>query len=158
MLRITRRADYALRLLLELSAAAPGGRTAARRLALRAGVPLPFLHKVGADLRRAGLLHAQPGTGGGLALAVPPHRITLRAVFEAVEGPVALSACLVRPDECPRAGHCPAHPALARVQAAVVGELEGITLQDMLDAAGAARLPASSRAPAPALAERPGVS
>ena len=156
MLRITRRADYALRLLLELGAAPSGGRLASRLLSRRAGIPLPFLHKVSADLQRAGLVLAQPGPRGGLALAAPPDRITLRAVFEAVEGPVALNACLVRPAECPRTRRCPAHRSLARLQDLVVGEFEGTTLQDLLDEARVGSLQPSSLEAAPALAETPG--
>jgi len=122
MFRLSRRADYAVRTLLEL-AAAEGDRLTAQLVAKRGSIPLPFLRKVVADLVAAELVETQPGPTGGLSLTRPAAGISVLDAIEAIEGSVCLNACLLRPDECPRDRICPAHTFWGRLQAMVVAEL-----------------------------------
>jgi Rrf2 family protein len=87
--KISAKADYAVRAGAEL-AAAPGGRLVkGEELARAQAIPLEFLENILREMRVAGLVVAQRGTDGGYALARPANEITVAAVLEAVEGPLA---------------------------------------------------------------------
>jgi Rrf2 family protein len=126
--QITRRTDYAVRILLALGENR-GGRLPAKRVAESMGIPRSFLHKIAADLVKANLVTTHPGPGGGLELAQPPEEITLLTILEAIEGPVCLNICLLRPRECPRDQICPAHDFWGWLQAMIVQELRSTTLK-----------------------------
>jgi Rrf2 family protein len=105
---ITRRTDYAIRLMLALAESA-GGPISVRELAERQNVPYPFARGIQRDLVAAGLAQTKRGTSGGLSLARPAVEITLLDVIEAVEGPIALNICTTDPDWCERMGSCSVH-------------------------------------------------
>src|ERR1043166_1927026 len=93
-MRLSSMADYAV---VTMSAAArhEGGiRFTAAMLAQETGLPLPTVQKLVSRLAGAGLLRASRGVGGGLDLARSPRAITLAEIVEAVEGPIALTACV----------------------------------------------------------------
>ncbi|MEK6529950.1 MAG: Rrf2 family transcriptional regulator, partial [candidate division NC10 bacterium] len=100
----------------------------------RTGVPRAYLSKIIQALARVGLVRTQRGTRGGIALLEEPQAITLRQVIEAVEGPIYLNRCLVRPGLCPRDRFCPVHPVWARIQAIVTQELDSVRVGDLVDA------------------------
>ena len=128
MFRLSRRADYATRVLLEL-AIAPDQKLTAQEAARRCGIRLPFFRKSVADLVAAGLIFTQPGPSGGLALARDPSEISMLNVIESVEGSVCLNACLLHPDECSRNRVCPAHTFWGRLQLMVIDELQSANLE-----------------------------
>jgi Rrf2 family protein len=89
-MRISAKADYAVRAAAELAAASPGGRPIkGDQLAAAQGIPPRFLENILADLRHAGLLSARRGADGGYALTRTPSEISVAAVLRAVEGPLA---------------------------------------------------------------------
>jgi Rrf2 family protein len=132
MFQITRRADYAVRIMLELGDKADGQRLPAAQIAQSANVPLAFLRKIVADLVKAGLVQTYSGPTGGLALAQPAASINMRQILEAIEGPVCLNTCLLRPEECHRDLACPAHGFLGRLQASIVQQLQNATLDKLV--------------------------
>ncbi len=107
-MEITRRTDYAIRLMLAL-AEGDGGPISVRELAERQDVPYPFARGIQRDLVAAGLATTKRGAAGGLCLARPASEITLLDVIEAVEGPIALNMCTADPDWCQRMGACSVH-------------------------------------------------
>jgi Rrf2 family protein len=130
MFRLSRRADYATRVLLEL-AIAKDQKLTAQEAAKRCGIRLPFLRKAVADLVASGLIFTQPGPGGGMTLARPVSQISMLDVIEALEGSICMNACLLRPDECQRNRTCPAHTFWGRLQMLIVGELRTATLDKL---------------------------
>lgn len=86
--KVTAKAEYAVRAMLELSATGDG-LIKGERIARSQAIPLKFLENILVDLRHADLVHAQRGSEGGYRLARDPQEITLGAVFRAVEGPLA---------------------------------------------------------------------
>jgi Rrf2 family protein len=129
---LTRRADYAVRIMLELGTEADRQRVPASQVAQRAGIPLPFLRKIVADLSRSGLVRAYSGPTGGLELAQRAANINLVHIIEAIEGPICLNTCLLRPQECPRDKICPAHNFLGRLQANIIQQLQEATLDKLV--------------------------
>jgi Rrf2 family transcriptional regulator, iron-sulfur cluster assembly transcription factor len=128
MLQISRRADYATRIMLELALQAEDGPISSLLLARRAAVPHSFLHKIVGDLVKAGLVRSIKGPHGGLSLARPLQNINMRHIVEAADGPVCLNACLLRPHECPRDRVCPGHSFWGRMQKNFLEQLEAGTL------------------------------
>ena len=88
-MRVSAKADYALRACIELAAAEDGVHVKGERIAQAQEVPLKFLENILGDLRQAGLVRCQRGAEGGYWLARPAAEITLAEVIRAVEGPLA---------------------------------------------------------------------
>jgi Rrf2 family protein len=87
--KISAKADYAVRAAAELAAAPSGVLVKGEELARAQGIPLEFLENILRELRVAGLIVAQRGTDGGYALVRPAGEITVAAVLDAVEAPLA---------------------------------------------------------------------
>src|SRR3954454_15276342 len=86
--RVSAKADYAVRAALEL-AAAEDGPLKGERIAEAQGIPLKFLENILIELRHDGLVRSQRGPDGGYWLAKPPEEIAVADVIRAVEGPLA---------------------------------------------------------------------
>ncbi len=133
MFPLTRRADYAARIMLELGDKTNSGhRVPALLVAQKAGIPLAFLRKIVADLVKAGLVRTYSGPSGGLELAQPAANINLAHIIEAIEGPICLNICLLRANECPRDKVCPVHNVLGRLQANIIQQLQEVTLDKLV--------------------------
>ena len=89
-MRITAKADYAVRAAAELAAAEADGRPVkGEQLASAQGIPQNFLENILTELRRAGIVRTRRGADGGYFLARPAREITIADVLRAVEGPLA---------------------------------------------------------------------
>ncbi|WP_326525447.1 RrF2 family transcriptional regulator [Sphingomonas sp.] len=129
-MRLTAQADYAV---VMLSAAARhcgvSGRLNATLIAEETGLPLPTVQKLVSRLSAAGLIESARGTGGGFRLARPPATISLADIVEAIEGPIALTACVeAGAHDCAVEGNCRVKPHMSHVNGAVRGALAGVTL------------------------------
>jgi Rrf2 family protein len=87
-MRVSAKADYAIRAVLELAAAGDGP-VKGERIAHAQNIPLKFLENILLELRHDGLVASQRGVEGGYWLARPPEEITLAEVIRAVDGPLA---------------------------------------------------------------------
>ena len=105
----------------------------ATTLAAETGIPLPTAQKLVSRLSGAGLLESSRGTGGGVRLSRPPATITLADVVEAVEGPIALTAC-VEGQDCTIGQDCSLRPHWPVINGALRGALAGIPLTQLADA------------------------
>jgi Rrf2 family protein len=88
-MRISAKADYAVRATLEL-AAADDPPVKGERLAHAQGIPLKFLENILIDLRHASIVASQRGPDGGYRLARPAGEVTVADVVRAVDGPLAV--------------------------------------------------------------------
>src|SRR3954451_9202791 len=86
--RVSAKADYALRAVIELAASADGAVTG-ERIGAAEEIPLKFLENILGDLRHAGIVRSQRGVEGGYWLGRAPAAITVAEVVRAVEGPIA---------------------------------------------------------------------
>ena len=132
MFQISRRADYALRIMIELGVAGEQQRLQSREISNLTAVPKAFLHKISADLVKAGLVRTYSGPNGGLTLNRSLPEINLLHILEAVEGPLLVNICQLRPGECPRDQICPGHDFWGRLQASIGRQLEEETLEKMV--------------------------
>ncbi|HEY8315269.1 MAG TPA: RrF2 family transcriptional regulator [Gaiellaceae bacterium] len=88
-MRITAKADYAVRAAVELAASGGAGPVKADQIAEAQGIPFNFLENILAELRRAGIVESRRGASGGYLLARPAADVSLADVIRAVEGPLA---------------------------------------------------------------------
>lgn len=121
--------------MIELGQREENASISAREISRRTAVPKAFLHKIVADLVKASLVRTFSGPTGGLALAKPARTITALQIIEAIEGPICVNVCLVRPHECPRDLVCPAHSLWGRLQAMIVSELQTTTVAQLAEEA-----------------------
>jgi len=87
-MRVSAKADYAVRAAAELAAAAEGP-VKGERLADAQDIPLQFLEHILLELKHAGIVRARRGAKGGYWLARPADDITIAEIVRAVEGPIA---------------------------------------------------------------------
>src|SRR5213082_1233335 len=88
-MRISAKADYAVRAAVELAAAPDKRPVKAERIANAQDIPLNFLENILGELRHAGIVRSQRGADGGFRLAKPATQVTVADVIRAVEGPLA---------------------------------------------------------------------
>src|SRR6202046_3141371 len=88
-MRISAKADYAVRAVAELAADEGEKPVKAERIANAQGIPLNFLEHILGALRHAGLVRSHRGGEGGFRLAKPADQLTVADVIRAVEGPLA---------------------------------------------------------------------
>ena len=130
-MRLSNLADYAV---ITMSAAAShcgGERTSASALAVETGLPKPTVQKLVSKLTAAGLLRSLRGANGGLQLARPAAAITVADIVEAVEGPIALTACIENAGECDHEVRCTMKPHWPLINTALRGALADINLTQL---------------------------
>lgn len=143
LMHVGRRVDYAVRALAYL-AAQPEGRVVCRtEIEARQHVPRSFLAKILRRLVAAGMLESVSGVHGGFRLSRPPATVTIRQIYEAVEGELAIIECL-RGDVCSFDPVCSQIDVWRGAQRRLAAYLDGISIADLADSQGlAARLAAA---------------
>ncbi|MFC4727850.1 SUF system Fe-S cluster assembly regulator [Coralloluteibacterium thermophilus] len=131
MLRVTKLTDYAT-VVLTVLAARPGDVHSAAELADAAGLEGPTVSKVLKPLAQAGLVDGFRGASGGYRLARAPADITLIEIVEAIEGPLAITACADHGGHCDIAARCGARASWRRINDVLADTLRGMTLAEML--------------------------
>jgi FeS assembly SUF system regulator len=148
MLRLSKLTDYAVVVMVRLAEVSPGATADMQTspgIAAATGVPEPTVAKVLKTLAASGLVTSQRGARGGYRLARPLHEIPVAEVIAAVDGPIALVACVDgSPTECESQNLCPVRGRWDPVNDALQRALGAITLADMSDAG----IPAIFRVPA----------
>ena len=134
-MRLSSMADYAV---VTMSAAARhcgGVKVSSAELAAETGLPAPTVQKLVSILTAAGLLRSSRGVGGGLKLARPAAAISLADIVEAVEGPIALTACVDHgKHDCALESACAVRPHWGAVNAAMRGALADVPLTRLAQA------------------------
>ena len=131
MIRLTRQADYGILLLVQVASEPAGSVQAAPDLAAATGIPVPMVSKILKTLARAGLLVSHRGPHGGYHLASSPADISLANVIEALDGPIAMTACTGGDHDCSLETRCCVQPHWQHVNRAVVEALSRVSLADI---------------------------
>lgn len=128
-MRLSSMADYAVVVMAAAARHCGGVRVSAGQLAEETGLPAPTVQKLVSRLTAGGLLRSSRGVGGGLKLARPAAAITLADIVEAVEGPIALTACVEHGrHDCSLESACVVRPHWAVVNDALRGALASVPL------------------------------
>src|ERR1700734_4188532 len=133
MLKLTKKADYALMAMKHLADHAhEGTRSAsAKDVADSFGIPPEALAKILQRLVKAGLLHSQHGTNGGYRLARDPGTISAFEVIRAIDGPLFITSCITVRGECDQTERCTIKEPLRRVNESIEQVLRRISISEM---------------------------
>lgn len=128
-MRLSSFADYAVVMMSAAARHCGHAQMNAAEMAAETNIPLPTVQKLISRLSSAGLLRSVRGAGGGFKLARPAAAITLADVIEAIEGPIAMAACVeTGKHDCGLEGSCRMQPHWPVVNEAVRGALAGVSL------------------------------
>jgi Rrf2 family protein len=103
---VSRRTDYAIRILAELARRPKGERVSARRLGEDLFIPYAFARRIVTQLNRAGFVTTRRGIGGGVGLARPAQDINLRQIVSSLDGPIVFNECTHDPATCALSPNC----------------------------------------------------
>jgi Rrf2 family protein len=136
-MRISRRAEYALRALLLIAKDQNERIHQIQELSERGNIPVKFLEQILLSLRNEGLLTSKRGVGGGYSLRKRPSDIVVLDIIELLDGPIAPLPCaLERPGEpcgCPDPTRCPLRPLMRQAREMIRDLFSSKTVQDLLD-------------------------
>lgn len=143
MLRLSKKADYALLAMRHLAANADRGAVSARELAEAYDLPPELLAKVLQKLVRGQLLTSIQGIRGGYGLARPAAAISVAAVINAVDGPLTVTACSESNHTCEQYAKCDIRDPLWQIKDRIVSALEDTSIAglaaDLVPASATAR-------------------
>lgn len=128
MFGLTKKADYGLELMITLAKNYDKGPVSLFKIAKEKKLPFKYLEQVVPNLRKAGLIKAKEGRGGGYFLKKEPKDISVAEVVEVLEGPVEVGACF----GCPKATICGQRDVWAEVGDKVRETIEDKTLADLI--------------------------
>ena len=129
-MRLSNLADYAVIIMGQAAAHCGDGRVSAAELANESDLPVPTVQRLVSRLTGAGLLRSVRGAKGGLQLGRPAAAITVADIVEAVEGPIALTAC-VDQAPCDYEAGCAMKPHWPVINSAVRNALAEISLDQL---------------------------
>ena len=132
MLRLTKLTDYGILLLTHI-AADETRLFASNDLSNATRVPSPTVSKVLQTLLGAGLLESIRGAKGGYRLARPAAEISVREIIDCFEGGIALTECNLDESSCDQLSVCATQNNWRRINEAVRGALDNISLKDMTE-------------------------
>ncbi|GAB4406356.1 MAG: Rrf2 family transcriptional regulator [Thermodesulfovibrionales bacterium] len=103
-----------------------------KEISERQEVSVPYLEQILNKLRRGGLIKSVKGPGGGYLLSRRPDEISIAAILNELEGPVAITSCLDPEEGCSRVDGCVIHLLWKSLGAGIEAFLETITLNDLI--------------------------
>jgi Rrf2 family protein len=131
MLRLSKKADYALMAMKHLALRGDGS-SSAREIASLYDIPIELLAKILQRLVRRGLLASQQGTRGGYQLARMPALISVADVIQAIDGPVTVTACAdSEGSSCEQFAKCNVRDPLWRVRERILSALGECTIAEL---------------------------
>ena len=131
MLRLSKKADYALMAMKHLALRGDRGSSSAREIAEQYDIPIELLAKVLQRLVRKGLLASHQGTRGGYQLVRAPAHVSVADVIEAIDGPVAITACSTDDGACEQFAKCNVRDPLWRVRERILSALGECTIAEL---------------------------
>ena len=138
-MRLSKKSEYGLRAMIELTQEYGCGLVQRKVLADRQNIPLGFLEMILLSLKNAGLIGSRRGMNGGVFLIKPPREVTLGQIIRILDGPLAPIACVSQTAyqkcvDCPHAGTatCPIQRIMLDVRNAIASVLDFYSLEDFV--------------------------
>ena len=131
-MRLSTRAQYAVRALVDLSLNSDGRPVALKEIAQREDIPLNYLEQLFFRLKKGAIVASVRGPGGGYVLARTGSLIRVGEIIATVEEPLNPVACLDEGDtSCTRVARCVTHNVWKGLGERIRGFLDSITLEDL---------------------------
>jgi Rrf2 family protein len=136
-MRISAIEEYGLRCLISLAREGKGGQLSISDMAEREGISVPYASKLLSILRKAGLVTAERGRGGGFSIARDPAEIDLYEIITSLGGPIIdpdhCAKFSGQEDECVHIDDCSVHHVLGGLAGYIQSFLSRTTLADLVD-------------------------
>src|SRR5688500_5757357 len=131
MLRLSKKADYALMAMKHLAQKTGVSSTSAREIAEQYDIPIELMAKVLQRLVRTGLLVSTQGTRGGYTLSRPSTLISVADVIQAIDGPFTVTACSTENVGCEQYSKCNIRDPLWQIRERIAEALGTVTIAAM---------------------------
>ena len=131
MLRLSKKADYALMAMKHLAVRPDAASASAREIAEQYDIPIELMAKVLQRLARRGLVTSHQGTRGGYRLARPSAVISVADIIQAIDGPVTVTACSSESENCGQYSKCSVRDPLWRIKDRILSALATCSLQEI---------------------------
>jgi len=131
-MRLSTRARYGVRLMLELALNYNKGNTLLKNIAKKEGISEKYLSHLVIPLKARGLIVSSRGAHGGYRLAKLPSDINLKSVVQTLEGGLSLVECVDNPSICGRVSNCPTRTVWEILDKKISDTLSLITLEDLI--------------------------
>ena len=131
MLRLSKKADYALMAMKHLAMRPDAASASAREIAEQYDIPIELLAKVLQKLARRGLLTSHQGTRGGYRLSRASSAISVADVIQAIDGPLTVTACSTEAENCGQYAKCSVRDPLWRIKDRILSALATCSLQEI---------------------------
>ena len=131
MLRLSKKADYALLALRHMAAHAERPAHSARELAEAYDIPAELLAKVLQSLVRAGLLASHQGIHGGYGLSRSSDLISVADVIQAIDGPLTVTACSTEEENCDQYSKCSVRDPLWKIKERILVALQTCSITEL---------------------------
>jgi len=131
MLRLSKKADYALMAMKHLATHTDAASTSARAIAEQYDIPLELMAKVLQRLARRGLLASHQGTRGGYRLSKPSPSISVADIIQAIDGPLTVTACSTDDEQCEQFTKCNVRDPLWRIKDRIIAALQTVSLAEI---------------------------
>lgn len=136
-MRVSKKAQCGTRAMLELALHYGRGVVSLSHIARNQGISLKYLEQIMTPLRRAGMVEATRGAGGGYRLTRAPGEIRVGELIRALQEPMEPVECLQDDRHCDRMSKCQARTIWSDLHHIIQRALDGVTLQEILDRAPA---------------------
>ena len=131
MLRLSKKADYALMAMKHLAQKRDVSSTSAREIAEQYDIPIELMAKVLQRLVRMRLLASTQGTRGGYMLGRAASSISVAEVIEAIDGPFTVTACSTEKHDCEQFSKCSIRDPLWQIRGRIAAALETVTIAEI---------------------------
>lgn len=131
MLRLSKKADYALMAMKHLAVRPDSASASAREIAEEYNIPIELMAKVLQRLVQRGLLVSHQGTRGGYRIARASSTISVADIIQAIDGPLTVTACSTEDENCEQYGKCNVRDPLWRIKDRIVAALSTCSLQEI---------------------------
>src|SRR3982751_6819536 len=131
MLRLSKKADYALMAMKHLATRSDLASASAREIAEQYDIPVELMAKVLQRLARRGLVTSHQGTRGGYRLARAASIISVADIIQAIDGPLTVTACSSDSDACDQYAKCSVRDPLWRIRERILSALATCSLQEV---------------------------
>lgn len=132
-MKLSTRSRYGVRLMYELARNYGKSPVILKEIARLQDISEKYLSKLIIPLKGAHLVNSSRGSHGGYSVARDPSTITLKEIVEILEGDITPVECVKNQEVCPRTEDCPARDVWCRLDRAISGFLEGITLDELVN-------------------------
>jgi Rrf2 family protein len=131
MLRLSKKADYALMAMKHLAIRTDAASASAREIAEQYDIPVELMAKVLQQLARRGLLTSHQGTRGGYQLSRPTTSISVADIIQAIDGPLTMTSCSTDDEQCEQFTKCNVRDPLWRIKDRIVAALATCSLAEI---------------------------